>query len=104
MLREVAAKHTFDKLLGMPEVMRFIDRDEMLSKVFRDPEFLRNGQEFFGTGNGGGGGAGGTSFSTGDGATTTFNSPEAAANKAFADAFELATGTPIGGDAAPQQP
>ena len=34
-LREVSEKHTFDKLLGLPEVMRFIDRDETLSKLFR---------------------------------------------------------------------
>lgn len=86
-LREVAANHNFDKLLSMPEVMRFIDRDETLAKVFRDPEFLKNGKEFFGTGSSG---------SSGNGATTTFNSPEMAANKVFADAFEAATGTPIG--------
>ena len=34
-LRQVAENHTFDKLLGMPEIMRFIDRDETLSKLFR---------------------------------------------------------------------
>jgi hypothetical protein len=34
-LREVAENHTFDKLLAMPEIMRFIDRDETLSKLFR---------------------------------------------------------------------
>lgn len=51
-LREQAASHTFDKLLGMPEIMRFIDRDETLSRIFRDPDFLKNGKEFFKTGNG----------------------------------------------------
>ena len=34
-LREVSENHTFDKLLGMPELMRFIDRDETLSRLFR---------------------------------------------------------------------
>ena len=34
-LRQVAENHTFDKLLGMPEIMRFIDRDETLSRLFR---------------------------------------------------------------------
>lgn len=34
-LREVSENHTFEKLLSMPEVMRFIDRDETLSKLFR---------------------------------------------------------------------
>ena len=36
-LRDVAASHNYDKLLNMPEVMRFIDRDETLSQVFRNP-------------------------------------------------------------------
>jgi hypothetical protein len=85
-LREVAASHTFDKLLAMPEVMRFIDRDETLAKVFRDPDFLKNGKEFFKTGNGGPG--------------TAKTSPESASAKVFADAFQAATGTPIGGASA----
>lgn len=93
-LREMAANHNFDKLLSMPEVMRFIDRDETLAKVFRDPDFLKNGKEFFGTGSGSGSGGNGN----GNHATTTFNSAGTAANKEFADAFEAVTGTPIGGE------
>lgn len=34
-LREVGRNHTFDKLLSMPEIMRFIDRDEFASNFFR---------------------------------------------------------------------
>ena len=93
-LREVAAGHNFDKLLSMPEVMRFVDRDETLSKLFRDPDFMKNGKEFFKAGNGVGSGA--TATVTGM-ATGTMGGPGAGA---FADAFKAATGTAIGGEAA----
>jgi hypothetical protein len=49
-LREVAENHTFDKLLGMPEIMRFIDRDETLSKLFRSD--IKETFSFKGQGNG----------------------------------------------------
>lgn len=90
-LREVAASHTFDKLLGMPEVMRFIDRDETLAQIFRNPDFLKNGKEFFKTGNGG------------KVKTSPDLDPQSASAKVFADAFAQATGTPIGGEAPEQQ-
>lgn len=79
MLREQAASHTFDKLLGMPEVMRFIDRDETLAKIFRDPNFLKNGKEFFKTGSTPG---------------TARASPEGTAAQAFGNMFEQAAPQP----------
>jgi hypothetical protein len=36
-LRQLGATHTFDKLLGMPEIMRFIDKDPTLAQAFRNP-------------------------------------------------------------------
>lgn len=48
-LRDVAANHNFDKILSMPEVMHFIDRDETLAQVFRNPQGF---QQMFGRGAG----------------------------------------------------
>jgi hypothetical protein len=36
-LRQLGATHTFDKLLGIPEIMRFIDKDPALAQAFRNP-------------------------------------------------------------------
>jgi hypothetical protein len=40
-LRTVASEHSYEKLLGMHEVMRFVDRDASLADVFRNPSRYR---------------------------------------------------------------